>query len=132
VAVEPRHASWWHADLRDVLTRHGAALVWADRGSRPVAPLWRTADWGYLRLHAGGGEAVWPYDEPVLRDWAVRLAGTWDDPEDVFVYTNNDPGGAALRDAVTLAGVLREVGRTPTRVPDMAAVTGEPYDARRR
>ena len=124
LAVEPRHESWWNPDLRDVLTAHRAALVWADRDSRPVAPLWRTTDWGYLRLHAGGGEAVWPYDEAVLRDWAVRLTETWDDDEDVYVYTNNDPGGAALRDAVTLARLLRELGRTVTRVPDMAAVSG--------
>ncbi len=132
VAVEPRHPSWWNADLRDVLTAHGAALVWADRGSEPVAPLWRTAGWGYLRLHAGGGEAVWPYAEPVLRDWAHRLAETWDDAEDAFVYTNNDPGGAALRDAVTLSRLLREAGRTPTRVPEMDAVSGELAEPRRR
>src|SRR5687768_9312839 len=69
LAVEPRHASWWNPDLRDVLTARGTALVWADRGSQPVAPLWRTTDWGYLRLHAGGGEDVWPYDERVLREW---------------------------------------------------------------
>ena len=37
VAVEPRHESWWNADLRDVLTSRGAALVWSDRGSQPVA-----------------------------------------------------------------------------------------------
>ena len=132
IAVEPRHASWWNADLRDVLTAHRAALVWADRGSAPVAPLWRTADWGYLRLHAGGGEAVWPYGEAVLRDWAVRLAETWDDDEVVYAYTNNDPGGAALRDAVTLAHLLREQGRTPTRVPVMDEVSGPLFEGKRR
>jgi uncharacterized protein YecE (DUF72 family) len=46
VAVEPRHVSWWNPDLRDVLTSRGAALVWADRDSRPVAPLWRTTAGG--------------------------------------------------------------------------------------
>jgi uncharacterized protein YecE (DUF72 family) len=132
VAVEPRHASWWNADLRDVLTARAAALVWADRGSEPVAPLWRTADWGYLRLHAGGGEEVWPYDERVLREWTLRLAETWGDDEDVFAYTNNDPGGAALRDGVTLARLMHEAGRTTTRVPDMSAVSGELHVPRRR
>lgn len=124
VAVEPRHASWWNPDLRDVLTARGAALVWADRGSAPVTPLWRTTDWGYLRLHAGGGDAVWPYDEAVLRGWAVRVAETWDDDQDVYIYTNNDPGGAALRDAVTFARLLRERGRTVSRVPAPADVDG--------
>lgn len=132
VAVEPRHASWWNADLRDVLTVRRAALVWADRGSQPVAPLWRTADWGYLRLHAGGGEDVWPYDEPVLRGWVDRLTETWDDEEDAYVYTNNDPGGAALRDAVTFARLVREGGRTATRVPTVHDVSGDLHEPRRR
>jgi uncharacterized protein YecE (DUF72 family) len=132
LAVEPRHPSWWNPDLRDVLTARGAALVWADRDSRPVAPLWRTATWGYLRLHAGGGEQVWPYDEAVLREWVARLAETWDDDEDVYVYTNNDPGGAALRDAVTFARLVREAGRTPTRVPGVAEVSGPLHEPRRR
>ena len=132
IAVEPRHESWWNPDLRDVLTARGAALVWADKGSRPVAPLWRTTDWAYLRLHAGGGEDVWPYDRSVLADWVARLADTWDDDEDAFVYTNNDPGGAALRDAVTLAGLVRERARTVTRVPTMEEVSGELYVPRPR
>lgn len=132
VAVEPRHPSWWNPDLRDVLTARGAALVWADRGSEPVAPLWRTADWGYLRLHAGGGEDVWPYDEAVLRRWTDLLADTWDDQEDAYVYTNNDPGGAALRDAVTLARLVEQGGRTASRVPDPRDVDGPLHVARRR
>ena len=53
VAVEPRHASWFGDELRDVLTRHDAALCLADRGSRPITPLWRTASWCYVRFHAG-------------------------------------------------------------------------------
>ena len=129
IAVEPRHASWWNPDLRDCLTARGAALVWADRGSQPIAPLWRTADWGYLRLHAGGGEHdIWPYEEGVLQDWVTRLADTWADDEDVYLYTNNDPGGAALRDAVTFARLVREGGRTATRVPEMSAVSGALYE----
>ncbi len=128
VAVEPRHDSWWNPDLRDVLVARRAALVWSDRDSRPVAPLWRTTDWGYLRLHHGGGEAFWPYDESVLREWTARLADTWDDDEDAYVYTNNDPGGAALRDAVVLARLVREGGRTATRVPALPAVSGELYE----
>lgn len=117
VAVEPRHTSWWVPEVHEVLVAHRAALVWADRGSVPLTPLWRTADWGYLRLHAGGGEAVWPYDDAVLDRWAGLLAETWDDSETVYAYTNNDPGGAALRDGVRLAQRLRALGRTVGRTP---------------
>jgi len=122
VAVEPRHDSWWTPELREVLVHHGAALCWADKGSVPVAPLWRTASWGYLRLHLGGGDDVWPYDDAVLATWADRLCETWEDHELVYVYTNNDPGGAALRDAVTLGRLLRERGRTVGRLPAPAEV----------
>ncbi|MBA3489785.1 MAG: ISAs1 family transposase, partial [Longispora sp.] len=51
VAVEFRHESWWTTQTRETLENYGAALVWADRCSKPISPLWRTADWGYLRLH---------------------------------------------------------------------------------
>jgi uncharacterized protein YecE (DUF72 family) len=113
-------------EVREVLTRHGATLCWADRASEPVAPLWRTAGFGYLRLHAGGGDDLWPYEEHVLARWADLLCETWSDDEDVFVYTNNDPGGAALRDGVVLARLLRERGRTVGRVPSPGDVDGEP------
>jgi uncharacterized protein YecE (DUF72 family) len=129
VAVEPRHESWWSLDVEAVLRDRGAALVWADRSSRTVAPLWRTAGWGYLRLHSGGGSpSIWPYDEAVLRSWADRICDAFSDAEDVYVYTNNDPEAAALRDAVTLGRLLRERGRTVSRLPDMAQVTLEPYE----
>ncbi len=122
VTVEPRHDSWWTPETREVIARAGAALCWADKASQPVAPLWRTTGWGYLRLHLGGGDDVWPYEESVLARWADLLCETWDDDEDVYVYTNNDPGGAALRDAVTLGRLLRERGRTVGRVPAPAQV----------
>ncbi|MEV0414083.1 DUF72 domain-containing protein [Streptomyces sp. NPDC050448] len=99
VAVEPRHDSWWNPDVRSVLTERGAALCWADRGSRPVAPLWRTADWGYVRFHEGRARPAPRYGATALRSWAGRIAGTWPRDADVFAYFNNDRGGAAVEDA---------------------------------
>ena len=107
VAVEPRHPSWWEPATRDVLERHGAALVWADVRGTPVAPLWRTAGWGYLRLHRGS-DTSWDYGYDGVRPWAYRLAETWARDELVYAYTNNDPTGAALRDAERLAVALAE------------------------
>ncbi|KIF07136.1 histidine kinase, partial [Streptomyces sp. RSD-27] len=97
VAVEPRHPSWWEAQtaLRAVLERHGSALCWADRWSRPVTPLWRTASWGYVRLHAGAASPLPRYGRRALDSWARRVADAWPDRADVYVYFNNDTGGAA-------------------------------------
>ena len=117
VAVEPRHDSWWTNEVRDLLTSYDAALVWADRDETTLTPYWRTAGWGYLRLHAGAAP-VWPfYREETLRAWVQRLAETWSDDEDVFVYFNNDPGCAAIHDAVHFAAHAVAEGRTVTRVP---------------
>ncbi|MGA5420726.1 DUF72 domain-containing protein [Streptomyces lavendulocolor] len=119
VAVEPRHPSWWEAEreLRAVLERYGAALCWADRGSRPVTPLWRTAPWGYVRFHAGAARP-WPrYGRRALVSWAGRIAGAWADEDDVYVYFNNDPGGAAVVDAAVFARAASALGRTVTRTP---------------
>jgi uncharacterized protein YecE (DUF72 family) len=115
VAVEPRHASWWDPGTREVLERRRAALVWADAYGSAVTPLWRTTDWGYLRLHHGPGE-TWDYGYDGVRPWADRLAETWSDDEDVYAYTNNDPTGAALRDAEHLVEALHRLDRTTTRV----------------
>ena len=115
VAVEPRHDSWWTGEVRDVLTAANAALCWADRKGSAVTPLWRTADWGYLRLHEGDG-APWPsYREATLGPWAERITATWAGHGDVFVYFNNDQNGAAPRDAARLAAAVARHGGHPAR-----------------
>jgi len=116
LAVEPRHESWWNDTTRWVLEDRKAALVWADSFGKPVTPVWRTTDWGYLRLHHGPGD-TWDYGYDGVRPWAERIVQTWEDDEDVFAYTNNDPTGAALRDAEHLAHALHRRGRRTTRVP---------------
>ena len=124
IAVEPRHESWWTDDVRRCLTVHNAALCWADRHG-PITPLWRTADWGYLRFHEGKYDP-WPfYTDGELAWWTDRILDTYPDDEDMYVYFNNDPGTAAIDNAITFAGQLRARGREVTRVPserpDLAA-----------
>lgn len=119
VAVELRHASWWAAEagVRAVLERRGAALCWADRDSRRLTPLWRTTGWGYVRFHSGTARP-WPrYGRRALASWGRRVAETWGDEDEVYAYFNNDPGGAAVADAVVFAGAAARLGRTVTRTP---------------
>jgi len=126
VAVEFRHQSWWTGEARQVLERHGAALCWADRLGSPLSPLWRTADWGYLRFHEGAAQP-WPrYGAQALRSWVQRTAGAWPDGADVFAYFNNDQAGAAIYDAASFASILRRAGRQVTA----AAEPGEMGSAR--
>jgi len=118
VAVEPRHTSWWTEETKQVLAAHGAALCLSDRLGRPVSPLWRTANWSYLRLHEGSADP-WPrYGTRALRRWIDDLTRIWpDDEASVYVYFNNDQHGAAVADATEFADLARRAGRTVTRTP---------------
>ncbi|MET7761423.1 DUF72 domain-containing protein [Streptomyces sp. NPDC005393] len=119
VAVEPRHASWWTDEIRAVLERRAAALCWADRDSRPVTPLWRTAEWGYLRFHGGRAQPAPRYGRQALATWARRVDDTWPADADVYAYFNNDTGGAAVHDAVALARSISRLGRPVSRTPSL-------------
>ncbi|MGF7235185.1 MAG: DUF72 domain-containing protein, partial [Frankia sp.] len=99
VAVEARHPTWWNADTQAVLGTHGAALCWADRHSRPVTPLWRPADWGYLRLHEGRARP-WPhYGVGALAGWVRRLAAA-------FPHAQAYPGIHLRADRAVAHGIL--------------------------
>jgi uncharacterized protein YecE (DUF72 family) len=119
VAVEFRHRSWFEDDRTATALRdRNMALVLTDRKSRPLEPLWRTADWGYVRFHEGTARPRPHYSDHVLDAWADRIAGCWSDDEDVYAYFNNDHAGWAVHDAVQFATHVRAHDRTPTRVPE--------------
>jgi len=116
-AVEPRHQSWFTTELRHTLERHNAALCWADRLGKPLGPLWRTADFGYLRLHEGRATPRPRYGPKALGSWVRRVADGFADRDHVFVYFNNDPGGAAIADAAVFARAAQRSGRAISRSP---------------
>lgn len=122
IAVEPRHESWWTGEVREVLAGHDAALCWADRLGRPVTPLWRTASWGFLRFHEGTADP-WPrYGEQALQTWVGRIQEAHLSHADVYVYFNNDPGGAAVVNSAEFAVLARQAGLTATRTPAVGDV----------
>jgi uncharacterized protein YecE (DUF72 family) len=105
VCAEFRHPSWMTSQVRQILADHNAALCWSDRRGRPQGPLWRTADWGYLRLHEGAARP-WPhYGRQALCSWRTRIASAFPPNADVFAFFNNDQNGAAPRDAAALAAL---------------------------
>jgi uncharacterized protein YecE (DUF72 family) len=128
VAVEFRHASWFTPEVRAILEDHGAALCLADgrltgtEASKPVTPLWRTADWGYVRWHHGASTPEPCYGRSALHSWAQRLSELWGPDQDVFAFFNNDMRACALRDARTFAVALERAGLAPTRVPGRGEV----------
>jgi uncharacterized protein YecE (DUF72 family) len=120
VAVEFRDESWFVAETESLLERRRAALCLAD-SPRRKQPMWRTADWGFVRFHEGRGPHPPGYERDVLRRWVDRIGHMWPADQDVYVYFNNDTGGYAIRDAVTFAELAAASGLTPTRVPGQDA-----------
>ncbi len=101
-AVEFRDPSWEVKRVYDLLDANGAALVLADRPGARV-PEVVTGGWSYIRFHQGQS-GIADYTRDRLRRWADRIATM--PASDVFVYFNNDPGGAAVRDAKALTKLL--------------------------
>jgi uncharacterized protein YecE (DUF72 family) len=123
VTVEFRHDTWFDDEIKDMLTEFGAALSLADRGAEPITPLWKTADWGYVRWHMGLTNPIPCYSRRNMRDWAARIADIWGPDADVYAYFNNDPRACALRDAYVFAEEAEKAGLMPTRVAPPSDVT---------
>jgi uncharacterized protein YecE (DUF72 family) len=110
VCVEFRHQSWETNQTKEILTSHNAALCWSDRLGRSLGPLWRTADWGYLRFHEGAA-SPWPrYGKQSLRTWLARIAAEYPAEASVFAYFNNDQNAAAPADAAALGAAATRLG----------------------
>ncbi len=101
VAVEPRHKTWFVPELCEVLRRHDAALVLADR-RRPITPLWFPTGWTYLRMHEGRAAPRPCYGRRALQSWVDRLGGA----ADGYVYFNNDHRACAVANARSFEAML--------------------------
>jgi uncharacterized protein YecE (DUF72 family) len=104
-AFEFRHESWFVPEVMALLREHGVALV---IGDRPEVHRFQThdltADWTFVRFHAGTRGARGNYSESELREWAQRLRG-WP-LQSAFVYFNNDWEGFAVRNGLRLRRLL--------------------------
>jgi uncharacterized protein YecE (DUF72 family) len=107
-AFEFREPSWENDEVLSALDRAGAAWVLADRPRARVRPH-VTGGWSYIRFHRGTSDGF-DYPSRKLRRWAETIASL--PARDVFVYFNNDPGGAAVRDAERLRATLDSRVRT--------------------
>ena len=115
LAVEFRHDSWYRDDVRAILERHGAALCLADRHEKLLTPVWRTAEWGYVRFHGGRQRPASCYHSEYLEKSADLVCSTWPPGQDVFVYFNNDHAGCAIRDVARFGAMLDARVRPRTR-----------------
>ena len=105
--VEFRDPSWYDRQICDLIEERGMTLCLHDMpGSatarRPVGPF------VYVRFHGATSKYGGGYPDERLRDWANWLNARRDEGCDVYAYFNNDVGGHAPRDAMTLRRALED------------------------
>lgn len=126
VAVEFRHSSWFISETKSILEKYGAALCLADR-SGIITPVWKTANWGYVRFHFGDSASrPWCYKRKDLDRWAELVAQYWTKDEIVYVFFNNDSSACAIRDARWFSQSLQKVGLISSRVPKASDIKMDP------
>ena len=106
--VEFRHPSWYVTETWHLLMRHGVALCLHDKeGSEIDKPI--GGPFVYVRFHGTSGRYHGSYSQRTLTRWAQRLAEQLQGGREVFAYFNNDPGAAAVDNALTLRSALQKL-----------------------
>jgi uncharacterized protein YecE (DUF72 family) len=107
-AVEFRDPSWYADDVMRMLERYGVALCLHDmRGSETVRQ--RVGPFVYVRFHGSSERYGGSYSDTRLREWARWLVAEQHAGADVYAYFNNDVGGHAPRNALTLRNLMEEL-----------------------
>jgi uncharacterized protein YecE (DUF72 family) len=107
VAVEFRHPSWHREEIFNLVEERGAAYCVMSGAGLPCV-LRTTAPLVYVRLHGPDHHHLYAgsYSDDDLHWWSERIREWEGDGRDVFVYFNNDGGGNAVQNAMTLKDVL--------------------------
>jgi uncharacterized protein YecE (DUF72 family) len=105
---EFRHQSWCCDDVYKILKRCNFGFCIADS---PYWPLVEkvTADFAYLRFH--GSEALYAsnYSISELKHWARKIKDWLRDGVSVYAYFNNDAEGYAVKNALTLKELVKQL-----------------------
>lgn len=110
-AVELRHPSWNDPAVFALLEQHRAAYVVMSGAGLACIPR-ATTDLVYVRMHGPGQDAMYTgsYSNDELKGWADRINEWTGEGRDVWMYFNNDLGGHAVRNALTLRALVSQRG----------------------
>lgn len=100
---EFRHVSWFDDGIYDLLRRHRVGICIYDMPGYS-SPVTATADFAYVRFHGSRMLYGGCYQDEELERWAEMIRRL--NADEVYVYFNNDAGGFALQNALTLRDLL--------------------------
>ena len=105
--LEFREPSWYADDVLRLLDRHRVALCLHDMPGSATGRE-RVGPFVYVRFHGATGKYGGSYPDDRLRSWADWLAAQRRAGTETYAYFNNEVGGHAPRNALTLRSFLEE------------------------
>lgn len=104
-ALEVRHESWLSIEILRILKDAGWSLCLADwPGLNIDGPI--TTDFVYMRRHGPASLYSSCYRDEMIEEDAKRVLQWMEEGMDVYVYYNNDAYGYAVKNAMTLKGLV--------------------------
>lgn len=107
---EFREMSWVTEEVLALLDERGLSFCAHDMPAL-ATPRWAAGPIAYLRFHGGQGKYWGRYPEEALLSWADWIVEQARGSRDVWCYFNNDIGGAAIHDALTLRAMVGQALR---------------------
>jgi uncharacterized protein YecE (DUF72 family) len=102
---EFRNNDWIRDEMFDLLRKYHVGFCIHDMPDI-VTPEIVTAKVAYIRFHGNGAKYSGGYSDKMLAHWATRINEWNTNGIDVYVYFNNDIGGFAPRNALTLKSMV--------------------------
>ncbi len=103
---EFRSRDWLDDGVFELMRRYRAGFCIYDMPGL-TTPVLATAGFAYVRFHGSTGLYYSNYSDEQLGEWAGRIRGLTG-VDTVYVYFNNDAGGYAVRNALTLRRMLSQ------------------------
>ena len=104
-AIEFKHKSWLDSDIYEILKENNIAFCISDGSESPYVEI-VTANFAYIRLH--GHEMLYAskYSNSALKEYKEKINKFNKSKISCYVYFNNDFGGFAIENAMTLRKFL--------------------------
>lgn len=107
--IEFRHTSWYDDAVYELLRRRRISFCIHDM-MKLATPVLVTGPAAYLRFHGSDARYGGNYSDAMLQQWAEQIRGLQREVNSVWCYFNNDIGGHAPRNALTLRQLLGASG----------------------
>ncbi|RYG10921.1 MAG: DUF72 domain-containing protein, partial [Chitinophagaceae bacterium] len=104
---EFRNRDWLRDEMFTLLRKHNVGFCIHDMPDS-ITPEIVTSKMAYVRFHGNGEKYSGGYSDEMLDQWAIKLVEWQENHINVFVYFNNDIGGFAPINALTLKRMVSE------------------------